>query len=206
MAETELNDRERILTTLIRKLQSSALLRPGAQVFCEQDWFDRDHEPYAHFAHYRKPRCGDLVIGQTGRIDRWKIGFYVSGSGNGNHVIRDINTGQLCNYGNEEFVPIVGLSKTDLLTGEERKVYIKVLKAFDRGDEYLYRFGGFEVEGDTITITIRERHNGMGQPSVPFAVRMKWNKRTTVKAILEGMRQGGYGTKSFRPNPEAQEA
>lgn len=199
----KLSDRERILTAIITQLKSTALLLRIPNPYSAESYADGVGGMYTHFAHYRKPVTGDLVIGSTGRIDQWKIAFYVELADPRNevHIVRDINTGQLCNYGNESFTPIVGLSYTDMLVGDERAMYEKVLAAFARGDEYMYRFGGFKVDGARATITVRESHGGFGRESVPFSIQMEWTPKTTVKAILEAMRAGGYGTKCFRPEP-----
>ena len=196
-----LTDRERILTTLVDRLRSTMLLRPRADGYNPDSYSDGCGGHYAHFAFYRKPVKGDLVIGTTGRIDQWKVGFYeeLADASLELHVIRDIDSGQLCNYGNETFTPIVGLGYTDLLIGDERKLYVKVLQAFNRGDEYLYRFGGLKVNGPRAVVTVRESHGGFGRPSVPFDIEIEWTPKTTIKAILAAMRAGGYGTKSFRP-------
>lgn len=194
-----LTDRERILTYVITGLQSSMLMRPRASQHDAASWDDGMGGVHVHFARYRKPEKGDLVLGWTGRVDEWKIAFYEENSGNGNHVVRDINTGRLCNYGNEEFIPIVGLTPTQLLTGDRRQFYYKVLEAFARGDEYLWLFGGLEFDGDEAVIRVRERWGGMGGPSVPFSVRIRWTKRTSIKAILAALKEGGYGWRSFYP-------
>lgn len=197
----KLSDRERILTKLVSSLSTTMLLRPNGSVHDADSFSDGSGGHYVHFAYYRTPVAGDLVIGKTGRIDQWKVGFYVEHKdpAMGLHVIRDLNSGQLCNYGNEEFVPIVGLHYTDTLVGEERRLYEKVLQAFDRGDEYMYRYGGIKIDGGRAVIGVRERHGGVGQPSVPFEIEIEWTPKTTIKAILAAMRAGGYGTKSFRP-------
>ena len=201
----KLSDRERILTAIIAQLSSTALLRSNANQYSAESYADGVGGMYTHFARYRKPVKGDLVMGTTGRIDQWKIAFYVELTDPRNevHLLRDINTGQLCSYGNESFVPIVGLSYSDMLIGDERAMYEKVLAAFARGDEYMYRFGGFKVDGARATITVRESHGGFGRESVPFSIEMEWTPKTTAKAILEAMRAGGYGTKSFRPEAPA---
>lgn len=204
----KLSDRERILTTLVSRLSTTMLLRPNGRVHDADSFSDGNGGHYVHFAYYRKPVKGDLVIGRTGRIDQWKVGFYeeFKDPSMGLHVIRDIDSGQLCNYGNEEFTPIVGLGYTDMLVGEERRLYEKVLQAFDRGDEYMYRFGGFKVDGARAVIGVRERHGGFGAASVPFEIAIDWTPKTTIKAILAAMRAGGYGTKSFRPEAPADKA
>lgn len=204
----KLSDRERILTALVSSLSTTMLLRPNGRVHDADSFSDGHGGHYVHFAYYRKPVKGDLVIGRTGRIDQWKVGFYeeFKDPSMGLHLIRDIDSGQLCDYGNEEFTPIVGLSDTALLVGDERRVYEKVLQAFGRGDEYMYRFGGFRVSGDRAVIRVRESHGGFGQESVPFEIEIEWTPKTTIKAILAAMRAGGYGTKSFRPEPVAAES
>jgi len=200
--KTRLNDRERILTRVIDGLRSTAILRARSDPYSEEQYRDGVGGYYVHFAVYRKPVKGDLVIGQTGRDPQWKIAFYeeLADPSQELHVVRDIQTGQLCNYGNEAFTPIVGLNYTDLLTGQERAMFEKVMAAFARGDEYLYRYGGFRLDGDTATITVREAHGGFGSESIPFSIQMKWTPKTTIKQILDCMRAGGYGTKSFRPS------
>lgn len=205
MTKQKLSDRERILTAVISQLSSTALLRPNATPYSAESYADGSGGMYTHFARYRKPVKGDLVMGSTGRIDQWKIAFYVELTDPANevHVVKDINTGQLCNYGNESFTPIVGLSYTDMLIGEERAMYQKVLAAFAKGDEYMYRFGGFRTENGQAVITVRESHGGFGRSSVPFDITMDWTPKTTIKAILAAMRAGGYGTKSFRPEPDS---
>lgn len=197
---SNISDRERLMLHAIDGLKSSALLCGRGELHSEESWRDRDGRMYVHFAYYRDPRPGDLVIAETGRIDEWKLSFYVSNEGSGNHVVRDINTGQLCNYSNESFRAIVGLSPIQLLVGHEFQFYRKVLGAFHREDAYLQLFGGLEFAGGEAVIWVRERWGGLGnRPSTPYSVRMRWTKRTTVKAIRAALRAGGLGWRSFYP-------
>lgn len=189
----ELTDRERILMTIISHLSATQLLARGRNYY-PQDFKDG----LVHFAYYKQPEPGDLVLAKTGGVDRWKVGFYHKKLDGSRALIREIGSDVLCDYGNESFLPIVGLSPIDLLEGEKYKIYIKVLKAFNKGDEYIYRFGGLDFEGDEIVIWVREVFGGLGQESTPFNIRMKWGKHTSVRSILQCMRDGGYGTRSFR--------
>jgi hypothetical protein len=193
----KLTDRERILTSLVTHLYSTMVLCPKGNPFDKTSYNDSSFN-YVHFAAYRKPVVGELVMGQTGSVSEWKIGYYVEPLNHtmGGAVIRDIVTGRLCNYSNETFIPIVGLSKTELLVGAEYQFYIKVIKAFRKGGEYRYRFGGVDINGDKATIWIRESFGG-AFGSKPFSVEMEWSKKTNVKAILAAMRAGGYGTREF---------
>lgn len=201
-----LSDRERILTTLVDRLSTTMLLRTHGRMHDADSFSDGYGGHYVHFAYYRKPIKGDLVIGKTSRIDQWKIGFYEEEKDRsvGLHVILDINTGQPCDYGNEEFVPIVGMDPTALLVRDERAVFEKVLGAFREGDEYMYRYGGFRFDdAGRAVVRVRESHGGFGKESVPFEIAIDWTPETTVDQILTAMRAGGYGTKSFRPETPA---
>lgn len=201
-----LSDRERILMTIIDRLASTQILMPGSVHRWGPEAFTTPSlGTLVHFANYAEPKPGDLVLAKTGHVSEWKIGWYVEKRFGtfGGAVIREIGSERLCNYDNESFVPIVGLDPISLLESDQRQFYVKVLHAFRKGDEYVYRFGGLRFEGPEAVITIREVFGGMGKPSQPFDIRMVWNKRTSAKTILAAMRAGGYGTKEFRPKEQA---
>lgn len=210
----ELTDRERILIELVSNLASM-------QMGCVRGW---DSGPFkerssikglehVHFAFWDKPKPGDLVLAQTGGAGRWKVGWYVeprmdSGGHIQGAVIRELGSDVLCNYDNESFVPIRGLSKLQTLEGDQRRMLHNVHRAFSMGDEYMYRFGGIDFDPENImVIWVREAFGGIlagKEESIPFAVRMKFDKRTGPKAVLKAMRSGGYGTKKFERKPITQ--
>lgn len=190
MNNMELSDRERILTEIVESFAATMLM---CGLYDESSF-----RGMPHVARYREPKPGELVMGTTGPAGRWKIGWYVEKQSDG-ALIREIGTGALCNYGNESFSAIVGLRDDQLLEGDQRVMKGKILSAFARGDEYLYRFGGAKFDSNKVTITIREAHGGLGGDSMPFSFVMQYDKRTTVKQILAAMVAAGYGTKSFKP-------
>ena len=206
MTTPSLTDRERILTHVARGLQSTMLTRPNGSVFKAESFTDK-FGTSVHFAYYRKPEPGDLVIGTTGGVSRWTIGWYVepSPSDLGGALLREIGSDKLCNYSNERFVPIVGLDPLDTLEGDQYAMLIKVYKAFRKGGEYLYRFGGLDFDGDDAVIWIRAAFGGRfsGGEAKPFPVRLVWTKRTPIKTILAVMVAGGYGTREFERTEEA---
>ena len=197
-----MTDRERILTTIVDQLCSTLLLAPGCRGYEKESFRDSmrsDASYYVHFAHYRDPEPGDLVLARTGGVCEWKVGWYIEKRDDlGGAVIREIGSDRLCNYGNESFVPIVGLGSLSLLEGDKYEFYVKVLRAFGRCNEYLYRFCGLRFECKEAVVTVREAFGGLGKESNPFDVRMVWSKRKSIKNILQVLRAGGYGTKSFR--------
>lgn len=209
---SELTDRERILMTVVAQLCSTMVLAPGCKAFAPGAFKDANGYDYVHFgltSGEREPKAGDLVLAKTGPVSPWKVAWYVEPLPGpyGGAVVREIGTGRLCNYGNEEFTPIIGMPPLELLEGEQRVFLSKVRKAFRRGDEYLYRFGGVDFDGDEAVIWVREAFGGLGatgdnEESVPFEVRMKWSRKTTIKAILEAMRAAGYGTREFDRSPK----
>lgn len=200
-----LTDRERILTTIIRELAMAQSLKPhAAGQWSSEPYWDKSTKRYhVHFAPWKQDNLnrGDLVLARTGRsVHEWTIGFYVEAlpAEQGGAVIREIGSERLCDYYNEAFEPIIGLTKTQLLEGERYRFYEKVLEAFARGREYTYRFGGVDFnEDNTAVIWVREVFGGLDHDSVPFAVTIPWTRKTSVKAILAEMRKQGYGTRVF---------
>lgn len=196
-----MNDRERILMQIIDKLSlTQTLCLRGND---EAKFIDRDGSVYVHFGAYndRPIQKGDLVLAETGRVSDWKVGWVHEVIDGSTAVIREIGSYRLCNYGNERFTRIVGMHPSLLLEGDEYEFQQKVFKAFHRGDEYMYRFGGVEFRPDhTAEIFVREAFGGhkLNQESIPFSFSMKWDKRTSVKKILEAMREHGYGTREFK--------
>ena len=196
--EPVLNDRERILSSVVRGLMSTQLsFAAKGDGYHSATYRDRNGWEYVHFAYDQKPVKGDLVIAQSSIYpNRWTIGWFESG-GNHEYVIREIGTGMLCNYSNETFVPIRGLQSTELLEGKERAFYFKVLKALRQGGEYRYTFGGIKFNGPDVNVTIRERYND----TVPFDVVIPYQPRMSITKIVALLREGGYGTREFEKLP-----
>jgi hypothetical protein len=200
-----MTDKERILTTIIRELYSSFLflsVNPQRD-FRVQEPRDISHVYFDIHANRQALKRGDLVLcaSDNGNHD-WVVSYLVKplyDSFEG-WQLREIGTSRLCNMTNNSFIPIRGLRPSQLWEGEEYEFSVKVLKAFARGDEYLYRYGGLEFgENQTALIWIREAFGGMkaDQESIPFSLEMKWNKKTSIAAILRAMREAGYGTRAF---------
>ena len=210
-----MTDKERILTTIVQALHTTQILaNPDRRTWSSEAY--REHvfnaaagDPpryYVHFANWQKPKAGDLVIGKTGSVSEWKIGWYVEPlhSGLGGAIIREIGSNHTCRYSNEEFVPIVGLYESDLLEGEAYLFSIKVRKVFRKSGEHWHLYGGVDFAGDESTIWVRERYGGVlggkGE-SKPYSIKMRYDKHTTQKAILQALRDGGYGTREFERHP-----
>lgn len=202
-----MNDKERILMTIIDELNSASVLAPrdakqrGWEIGDAAYVDDSGHE-YVHFAPWigdEDIRPGELVWARTGSIGDFKIGFVVRRLGCGRFLIREIGSNRTCDYSNERFIPIRGLSKIDLLEGDKYQFYLKVLKAFARGDDLWHRYGGVEIEDGKAVIWVRERYGGLKTPTKPYPVTMTWTPKTSIKAILDALRDGGYGTRKFEP-------
>jgi len=198
-----MSDKERILLTIIRELQTMLVLARGAY---QLDFHDRSAgREYVHFEHreYDKIKPGDLVICQTSGIHDFTVGFVVDKFDPDWHglLLREIGTERTCRMSNERYYCIVGLSEHDLWEGGKHQFDLKVKKAFWKTNEDWYRFGGLRFNDDgTATMTVREKFGGCctnGDESVPFEVTMPWNKRTSVKKIVEALIAGGVGTRKF---------
>lgn len=209
--ESLLTDKERIFLHIIEGLRSTQILcnadASAGYIRGSEAYRTREGDGYyVHIATWDKPKPGDLVIGSTGRVDRFKIAWYVSPPADefGYHVVREIGTGLLIKYGNEEFKPIRGLYPDHLLEGAQREFMSKVHRAFAKGDLYCYRYGGLRFEEMKAFVTIREVFGGrmMGKKgSVPFEVELPYGPKVSIKKILETMRAGGYGTRKFEVAP-----
>lgn len=191
-----MNDKERILINIISKLQSAMVLKCKTHLI--------DFEDHVHFANNygflgtKKLKPGMLVLCNSNARHDWGVSFLVEPINDG-WVLREIGSDRLCNMTNESFTPIVGMNKIDLLEGKNREFYIKVIKAFSRGGEYSYRFGGIDINKNKAVITIREVFGGSLRDvkSIPFSFEMKWNKKTSIKNILNKMIEAGYGIRKF---------
>lgn len=196
-------DKERILMHIVDGLRSTQSLGPIGK-----PWSSDPYKDHVHFAPWKDAQPGDLVICETSRVNDYKIGIYKYKTGYSDAVIAELGTGRECNYSNERYCPIVGVWPVYLLWGDEYLFYQKVLKAFARGDEYMYRFCDISFADNICKVTIRETHGGFkpNAESIPFSIDIPWNKRMSVKRILELMREGGYGTHVFEyvPRPPAQ--
>ncbi len=203
-----MNDKERILMNILSNMYFTQIVRLKGDREC---MFDDGNSEYVHFGGYddRPIQRGDLVLCQTTGLHDWKIGFVHQVIDSQACIIREIGGNRTCNVSNERFVRIAGIPDDSLLEGDEYIFKQKVLQAFHRGDEYMYRFGGVDFLAEHIArIWIREAFGGVlggkGKMSTPFSFEMKWNKRTSIKLILETMRENGYGTRDFEYTDNAQ--
>ena len=189
-----MTDKERILLNLIKRISIT--------------YMDSKEHEGVHFAHYLGGFCsggnlkaGMLVLCMSSGIHDWTIG-YLKEKINDGWAVKELDSDRLCNISNESFLPIQGLNKTELFTGDDYIFYNKVLTAFFRGSEYWYRFGGIDIiEKRKWKIWIREAFGGTnlkeGMKSIPFFLEIKWNKKTSIKYILQKMKDAGYGTRGF---------
>ena len=195
-----MNDKERILMEVLNRLSltQTLCLRGDTETKFKNP---SDGYEYVHFGAYddRPVKKGDLVLACTGNVSDWKVGWVHEVVSRDTCVIREIGSNRLCNYSNERFTRIVGMPEESIYEGDEYIFQQKVMRAFGKGDEYFYRYGGVDfLENRTARIWIREVFGGMIHGgSVPFSCDMKWDKRTSVKKILETMRENGYGTRKF---------
>lgn len=195
-----MTDKERILTYIISRL-SYVATRYGDGYSAKMN-DDDVYFQYLKGNNANELQVNDIVFCQTSGIHDFTVGYVVSIDGYSEITIRDIASERTCKIQNDSFLILKNLSEEQLLYGEEWIMRNKIIKAFARGDEWLYRFGGVKFEADIAHIKIRERH--ALKKREPFVISIKWHKNTTIKAILQAMRDGGYGSKwedeqSFNP-------
>lgn len=200
---TFVTDKERILMGIICELRSGMpinamfdLARKGGPSYGA--WFDVEDDD-----HY-EIQPGTIVLARTSGVHPFTVGEFIEPlpRSYGGALVRELGGTRTCNISNDSFVPIKGVRAKYLLEGVQYKFREKVLKAFRRGDEYVYYFGGVDFIGGSsgreADIWIREKWGGTGVfRTKPFACRMKFKAKTTIKAILEAMVEAGYGTREF---------
>jgi len=194
--------------SIINGLRSSLLLVGKSSEKDFEHEFGKHKYRDVHFGCYddRPLQPGDLVLAQTGPVDDFKVAWVYQVVSESNCILREIGSSHLCNYSNETFKRIVGMDKELLLEGDRYLFRVKVLKAFKRGGDYSYRYGDVEFHNERIVeIWIRESFGGWDGESIPFSFKMKWNKKTSIKKILETMIENGYGTRKFETNQGEQD-
>jgi hypothetical protein len=198
-----LNDRERILMLIIERLyfmQNELTLRArlhgdGLAAVLKNHVFFGSSSSFSG----GPLQIGTLVMGMTGHVGDFKIGYIHEVIDTHHCVIREIGSDRICDYSNESFIPIIGMSPMLLWEREQYAFSIKVQKAFRNLDAYMYRYGGIDFDGSSATIWVREAFGGFSRTSesIPFSVVMSYGKRTTIKAIEHALLDGGYGTRAF---------
>lgn len=178
----KLTDRERILVCTIRRLVSVAILSPGSP------------SSKSIFPGKADVQPGDLVVALTSRGDphEFSVGWYVAPLDDG-AVVREIGSGALCNFRNEDFVP-VRLNPSDALEAHtgQRVFYERVRKAINKVWTYWHRYDDLEFDGDQVTVWIRKAFSDRR-----YGLRMPWSKGTTIKSIVDRLVELGYGKREF---------
>jgi hypothetical protein len=188
-----LTDRERILLSVIRGLYGTQLyltLRATRSGESTETLFASDFSRRTHFATYRTPQKGDLVLCQSMPLNEWVVGFCEENRGNGEMMVREIGSDRLCHVGNESFVPITGLNDYELLEGDQFKFQQKVIKTFWKYEEYSYMYAGVDFLNETDAIIwVRKKWS-----DDRFSIPVNWTTKISMKKLADHMRQHGYGT------------
>ncbi len=158
----------------------------------------------------RRPQFkkGDLAVCQTSLIRQqnpYLVSFVeetTSKNDASGMVLRAIGTDQLCDYGNEAFIKISGIPERLLWEGEKHEFAAKLSKAFRKLDDYTHRFRGLEFDATDdhlANVFVGDVFGGSlgDKKSRPYKMTLRFNKRTSVAAIIREMKAQGYGTRKF---------
>jgi hypothetical protein len=206
-----MTDRERILVNIAAELAHEVEYYqrlPVVQAH-ERQWPDSARRIRAEWSAIGKPKYekGDLVVcfTSTGRQQNpWLISF-VDADGckddSRGLLLRAIGTDKLCDYSNESFIRITGIPARLLWEGDQYQFSLKLHKALNRLDNYTHVFRGLEFpEPDRAIVYIGERWGGLGKPTKPYTVEIRFTKRTNIKAIITALQAAGFGTREFEPD------
>lgn len=207
-------DKERILSIIIREFLSTYGYKlkvnehiNGKERF-KNFWGGYD----VHFATYKKPVIGDLIICNTSGHHPFEIGYVENIICDDEIYIRKIGSEEIGRVYNDSFIPIEGLKETDLLEGIQYEFYCKILKAFNKmhnmknqkdTNYYKYRFKNITFGNDRksrkaiISIRSHSWNVPLGKKSIPFDIEIEFNNKTSIKKIIELLIEGGCGTREF---------
>jgi hypothetical protein len=214
-----MDDRERILTTLVTHLTMTInRLRLARR---PEDW---PNDLLASVVNvnddYSNVEAGDIVLAHTSFArgpHQWCVSRYVEPLGKGmmsGALVQDLaDPDKLCHFSNESFLKIeVDTSRHYYLTGQQYKFYEKARKSFYFYDEHWgHRFGGVDfdkADPKLATIYIRPAFGGLPKGEqrlmmpVCWPVAIRFNSRTTIRAITKTLKSNGWGSdKAFEWEP-----
>jgi len=184
-----MTDKERILFYILRQLSFNRIkYNDGVAGLAITDVFFR-HPEYGK----NEIKIGDIVLCQSSGIHDWTVGYVHEIKTDSYIVVKDLTSDRKCNIENDSFLVLEGVMNEHLLYGEQLKLKNKIIKAFRKEDEWLYRYGGIRFDNNLAYVTITERLAIKGRE--PFEIEIYFTKNTTIKSIIEQLRAGGYGSK-----------
>jgi len=126
------------------------------------NWLVRTTRPDKHDARLESEyEVGDLVLTHTSigrRIpNKWNVAIVHEKIERSACVLRDIFTGELCNYGNESFEKIVGVPFYRTLSDDQHQLWEQFRDACIAVDDYFLRPIYAEFGEETATYRTREK-------------------------------------------------
>ena len=116
-------------------------------------------------------------------------------------LLRALGTSDTSYYGNESFVRIKGIPERFLWEGDKQRFNEKLMKALRKLDTYIHRFRGLKFPEDGVAeVWFGEMFGGLGKKTKPYSIRIAYNKKTTIKAIIAELKAQGFGTREFEPD------
>jgi len=201
------SDRERILCNIASQL---AYELNSLHNYLRRRRIDvPDRYIHVEIVNERDVQKGDLVscwTSTTRQQNPFLVSFVEGPADNGDGLLlRAIGTDRLSNYGNEQFIRITGIPERLLWEGDKRAFAIKVNKAFRKLDNMWHCFRGLRFDPDNqqlAYIFVGERFGGGEKPTKPYRIDITYTKRTTIKSIIQQMKEQGYGTRQFEPDDD----
>lgn len=174
-----MNDKERILYTLVQRLYMRALYGDPGEI---RKW--RDAQP-GMLTGINPLQKGDLVIAATSlEASPFMVGYYEGQSESGGALIREIGSDRLCDYSNEWFYRIEkSILGPEILDGERYALYKKVENAAQDINGDTYYVTAFEMDDYSCKISLRKcwRNNEIRNIRLPI------EKTSSIENIRAGL-------------------
>lgn len=217
-----MNDKDRILTTLVDELASSRLLGRQADGLAGAHGIIADHNGFvrAQFLsdYLVRPKPGDIVRCLTSRDHSWKISRFVEdhgGASGGHYLLREIGSQRLCRIGNESLETLVGVHPHLLYEGHQHRVHRwATVSAFQEkhnpstNNRYAARPGRCEFLGDVVRVWVRAHIfsdekvvDGVKLYAQRWHVDVPFTKRTRLRDIVQALTDAGF-PREFEYQPE----
>jgi len=205
-----MNDKERILTNIVRRLYSTLLDLPPnfdfSKGYMGDDYEEVHFKSTGNYMIEDSVKEGDLVLCITNPTHDWAIGFVHTVYDLNHLILREIGSNRIGEIYNESFAIIKGMRETEIMDGNRWEIRRKILKAFRWSGEDFHRFNRIEFNdfiygkgGDRDALIWVRAKWGLGEP---YSIPIHWNKKTTIKSILAIMRGHGFGEREFEPTEE----
>ena len=184
MISTSLDDKIRLLTTLVRGMARALVFSAMPRMVAGLPHTGDDI--YVTFGNENTP-IGSLIVASTSGIHDYAVGWLSKLDLEeyrraGKFTVRELGSQRICHMCNEMFMVVNRISKIDFLEGKQQAFFVKAWQAVQAID-YRYVDVDFSDDGNA-KLTIKKKHWNRNVEETNVEVHLRWNRRDSKKAIV----------------------